>query len=607
LNKKLIRKSIVIIIIFLLIGTSITITTSSSINNLELNVKNSSNIYRINEKMGRDTWWDTDWNHYKMITIESNFIDSDLANFPILVNSTNSVLISKCDNGNSIRFLSLDNITEFNYEIEKWTSTGFSIWVNISETITSLTDYNFLMYYNNSDAIDNQSPENVWDSDYSVVLHMDETSGIVYDSTSYNNNANIENSVEQDAIGKIDGADNFDGESGHLAIVDDSSLDLGSDGTVEAWFNWDVEKFSGGIVHKGDKADWSDESYSLQGWARQNRIAGGLIGTSTIVLTSPTDGVQTGVWYYAVLTWGTFGAKLYINTTEEDSVSTTTTVYDTSGHINIGTQLNETHPTYGYFPLDGTIDEVRISQTARSSSWLKACFHTQNQTSGFLTFGPEQTKPAENIPPIIEITNPKEGESVFGEVTITGTSDDTDGNVEHVEVRINNENWNTASGTNSWTYEWDTTEYSDGDHSIYSRSYDGEDYSTIYQVNVTVDNGVDNIPPTVEIDTPHYGCIYFTIAGNLYCYIPSIPFITLIIGKIYIIVNASDNVGIESVKFYIDDILRHTDTEPPYIWLWDERTMLFTYEVKVVARDYRGNEATDSEKVWRLQIRQPEG
>ena len=83
------------------------------------------------------------------------------------------------------------------------------------------------------------------------------------------------------------------------------------------------------------------------------------------------------------------------------------------------------------------------------------------------------------------------------------------------------------------------------------------------------------------------------------------PFITLIIGKIYIIVNASDNEGIESVDFYIDDVLRDTDYDPPYIMLWDERTMLFTYEIKVIARDYRGNEAIEIVKVWRVQIRQP--
>jgi len=508
---KLIKKGIIFIIILIIFISSITATSSRYVRKTNINDKITSNIQSNNRVKNRGNWWDDNWNYYRIITIDSDYIDDNLNNFPILANSTNSNLISKCDNGNSVRFLSLDNLTEFYYEIEDWTDNGFSIWVNISETITSSTDYKFLMYYNNSAAVDDQNPENVWDSGYSVVLHMDEISGTVHDSTSYNNDAYLQNNVTQDVVGKIDGADNFDGDKGHLTIDDDSSIELGSDGTVEAWFNWDVEKFSGGIIHKGDKADWSDESYSLQGWERQHRIGAYIKGTTNLKLTSATNTLQTGEWYYAVLTWGTFGAKLIINTVEEDSDSSTTIAHDTSGHLNIGTQLNESYPTYGYFPLDGTIDEVRISQIARSPSWLKACFHTQNQTPGFLTFRPERTKP------------------------------------------------------------------------------------------------VDNIPPTVEIDTPHYGCIYFTIAGTQYVYIPCIPFITLIIGKIYIIVNATDNMGVESVEFYIDDILRHTDSEPPYIWLWDERTMLFTYEIKVIARDYRGNEATDNVKVWRVQIRQPEG
>ena len=76
--------------------------------------------------------------------------EEELKNFPVLINRTNTSLISKCDKGNSIRFSSLDNSTEFFYEIEEWTENGFSIWVNISEMIQPDSDYKFLMYYNNS-------------------------------------------------------------------------------------------------------------------------------------------------------------------------------------------------------------------------------------------------------------------------------------------------------------------------------------------------------------------------------------------------------------------------------------------------------------------------
>jgi hypothetical protein len=119
----------------------------------------------------------------------------------------------------------------------------------------------------------------------------------------------------------------------------------------------------------------------------------------------------------------------------------------------------------------------------------------------------------------------------------------------------------------------------------------------------------DDILPTVEISTPHWGCIYFTLSGTPYVYIPFIPIITLIIGKITVAVNASDNIGIESVKFYIDEELRATVTEPEpppydwvYTWFWDEQTSIAPYTLKVVARDFSGNEANDIIKVWKIQL-----
>ena len=207
----------------------------------------------------------------------------------------------------------------------------------------------------------------------------------------------------------------------------------------------------------------------------------------------------------------------------------------------------------------------------------------------------------------VEIIYPEEGQTVTGTITIRGTADDYEGIVEYVEVKIDDENWGNASGTTNWTYQWNTTQYSDGNHIIYARSYDGENYSKDDMVNVIVNNG-DNIPPYLKIETPHWGCIYFVLGGTPYAYIPAIPFITIIIGRIYVVANTSDNVGIESVEFYIDNVLKGIATAPEpaypdfYVWLWSGRTPLFRYNLKVVARDYSGNQATDTIKVWRIQL-----
>ena len=42
-------------------------------------------------------------------------------------------------------------------------------------------------------------------------------------------------------------------------------------------------------------------------------------------------------------------------------------------------------------PLDGILDEIRISNTARSSDWISTEYNNQNDPSDFLSFGPEET------------------------------------------------------------------------------------------------------------------------------------------------------------------------------------------------------------------------
>jgi len=116
----------------------------------------------------------------------------------------------------------------------------------------------------------------------------------------------------------------------------------------------------------------------------------------------------------------------------------------------------------------------------------------------------------------------------------------------------------------------------------------------------------DHILPTVEITKPAPGIIYIDLFGIQIEINRIIPLAALIFGKINVSVNASDNVGIESVKFYVDDVLKATVTEPSYswvyIWFWGEQAPLFQYDLKVVARDYSGNQATDMIKVWRIQL-----
>ena len=78
---------------------------------------------------------------------------------------------------------------------------------------------------------------------------------------------------------------------------------------------------------------------------------------------------------------------------------------------------------------------------------------------------------------------------------------------------------------------------------------------------------------------------------------------TFVIGKINVIVNASDNhSGVEKVEFYVDGKLEAVDYDAPYEWLWNEDTLYDTHMLEVIAYDREGNTAKKSMEVTVLNI-----
>jgi len=67
---------------------------------------------------------------------------------------------------------------------------------------------------------------------------------------------------------------------------------------------------------------------------------------------------------------------------------------------------------------------------------------------------------------------------------------------------------------------------------------------------------------------------------------------TIVMGKITIETSIYSSGGMDRVEFYIDNKLRHEDSELPYLWTWDE-TAFGVHEIKVIAYDKEGNKEED--------------
>jgi hypothetical protein len=176
------------------------------------------------------------------------------------------------------------------------------------------------------------------------------------------------------------------------------------------------------------------------------------------------------------------------NTQLSSSVSRDYIKHTTAGTFD-GTSNGPVSWTFDWLapePGTGTVTFYAAGNAANSGSGNKLDYiYTTSESSNEASGG------TGNQLPTCTITSPSSGTKVSGTITITGTASDADGTVEKVEVKIDNSDWVKTTGTESWSIKLSTTSQPDGIHTIYARSYDGEDYSSEARVNIEVDNGVD--------------------------------------------------------------------------------------------------------------------
>lgn len=99
-----------------------------------------------------------------------------------------------------------------------------------------------------------------------------------------------------------------------------------------------------------------------------------------------------------------------------------------------------------------------------------------------------------NYSPTVNITSPVQGETISSEYLIEGVAFDPEGRLQIVEIKIDEGEWTEVTGNASWTFYWDTTNVSNGLHTIHVRSFDGVYYSIDVFVTVTVSNPISYGP-----------------------------------------------------------------------------------------------------------------
>ena len=333
------------------------------------------------------TWWDSGWDYRKLITINSSQVPANLNNFPILVNITDTDLRDDAQNdGDDIVFTNATG-TKLNHEIELFNGTSGELvcWVNVT-SLSSSSNTEIWMYYNNSGCSSQENIVGVWDSNYVMVQHLQEdptdSAPEFKDSTGEHNGTSVNLDAEDQMTGIVDGSLNFDlADTEHVTVPHSADIvfDINDDFTVSTWaYLASLPGAWAGIVTKSrDDAPWYGiwiSNANVWAFGTENGAgADNLLGSS----------VTTGWHYVVAVQEGGVEKNIYVDGVNQGTGPAGNA--NGAGDIWIGGAASVSEY------LESQVDEVRISNTTRNASWINTSYNTMNSPSTFLHFGSENS------------------------------------------------------------------------------------------------------------------------------------------------------------------------------------------------------------------------
>ncbi len=353
-------------------------------------------------------WYDEDWLYFKQITIDHIPVNEELVNFPFLVNIIDTDLTANANSDCSDIVFTLTNNTQLSHEIERCDLTAndtLIAWVKIP-SISHTIDTKINMYYGNPAAIDSQDTFNVFDDDYVLVSHLNDTSA--YDSTNGQNNmTSITGATSTDSF--IGGGFSFDGINDNIIFANETHFDFINEtkftGTI--WFKSNSTGTTQTPLGKSISTGGAGENWHSYLHFTSNdwylKMIDGSGSTLQMPVATPLPKHVDDLWYYGVIRYdggsheSNFEPCVFTNDLNGTACVKSTSV----------TSVGEIRNDYPFaiggtsgFGADflGLLDEVRISEVYRSDEWLyyEWCNMAGNSICPSHEVGVQQTNQAYN-------------------------------------------------------------------------------------------------------------------------------------------------------------------------------------------------------------------
>jgi len=327
--------------------------------------------------------------------------------------------------------------TQCYVEVDYWsTSFGFEdavLWAKIP-TISSGTDLDLYLYYdknasNNSyiGYVGEYAAQQVWDSNFKAVYHLSQSptggNGCIKDSTGNDNDGTPQGSMTSDDLvdGKVGKALDFDGSDDYVNVGNSPEMSTWTLEAVVKPDRVDVTSDTNALtIVSNDQSGWNNdvlfgitpEGLSLntnRRFALNHQDATNSVRT---IVTDTSDAV-TGIFYYVAGSADSSNLRLYVDGVLKDTESKNGAGLTWNG----STTYIAANPNI-LRPWDGIIDEIRISNTARSGAWIKATYYSF--FDNLITYSTEEIKPSFIFSGYVKINNAPVARTVYLYRRLTG-------------------------------------------------------------------------------------------------------------------------------------------------------------------------------------------
>jgi biopolymer transport protein ExbB len=334
-------------------------------------------------------WWNGDWAFRKEISFDLTPAGADIpgtpTDVPILIRLSlaNFQYFSDANpDGSDFVFVAGDDKTPLKFHIERFDSQAQMafVWVRMPRLTGGAKTDKIYLYYGNKKATSGADAPGTYDVNQALVYHFGAAAGSPQDATGYKSEP-TKFAAEVNPASLIGSGVKFSGTQ-TISIPANGAVHLtsGKGLTISTWARFPAAQSNAYIAQLTGQG--GELVLGVAGTQAFATYSSG--GTSSPIAVQQSGQLTTGDWHHLALRLGNGQLTLLV-----DGVD--------AGHANveaqdIGGALTVGGSAAGGNYFTGELDELEVSNVARSTDWLKAAARSQGLVAPLVVYGGDTQK-----------------------------------------------------------------------------------------------------------------------------------------------------------------------------------------------------------------------